>query len=58
MIMEVWLAENGKKAILLGSAELSLTDLIYNEGFGAEIQPVLQKQLNISPAAGITSTVA
>ena len=56
--MEVWLAENGKKAILLGSAELSLTDLIYNEGFGAEIQPVLQKQLNISPAAGITSTVA
>jgi len=37
MKMEVWLAENGKKAILLGSSELSLADLIFNEGYGAEV---------------------
>jgi hypothetical protein len=35
MKVEVWLAENGKKAILLGSCDLSLTDLVYNEGYGS-----------------------
>ena len=58
MKMEVWLAENGKKAILLGSSELSLADLIFNEGYGAEVQPVIQKQINISPAPGVTSNVS
>ena len=56
--MEVWLAENGKKAILLGTAELSLAELIFNEGYGTSIQPVIQKQLNISPAPGLTSNVS
>jgi hypothetical protein len=54
--MEIWLAENGKKAILLGTAELLLTDLIHNEGYGTSVQPVIQKQLNIMPAPGISGT--
>jgi hypothetical protein len=56
--MEVWLAENGKKAILLGTAELLLTDLIHNEGYGTSNQPVIQKQLNILPAPGISANLS
>ena len=58
MKLEIWLAEDGKKAILLGNADLSLAELVFNEGYGTEVQPVIQKSINVLPAPGIVGTIS
>lgn len=57
MKIEIYLKGDSKHQ-LLGSSELAMTDLIFNEGFGTEIQPVVQKQINIIPAMGVTGNVS
>jgi len=60
MKLEIYSAESGKKALLLGSCDVLLSELVYGERFVADSiaqkPAVIEKLLNIVPSPGLAGS--